>query len=70
MDLKKLSDVVSTEVVKKTVYIKLNMNINNLEKRIPDAAILIHINQFNTDKQSLEEKRGDVNNGNVEKRGC
>ena len=46
------------------------MNINNLEKRIPDAAILIHINQFNTDKQSLEEKRGDVNNGNVEKRGC
>ena len=70
MDLKKLSDVVSMEVVKKTVYIKLNMNINNLEKRIPDAAILIHINQFNTDKQSLEEKRGDVNNGNVEKREC
>ena len=33
---------------------------NSLEKKIPDAATLIHINQYNTDKQNLEKKIGDV----------
>ena len=33
---------------------------NSLEKKIPDAAKLIHINQYNTDKQNLEKKIGDA----------
>ena len=33
---------------------------NSLEKKIPDAATMIHINQYNTDKQNLEKKIGDA----------
>ena len=51
--LKKLSDAVSKEVLKKTVYNKLN----NLENKIPDATTLIHINQYSTDKQSDVDKK-------------
>ena len=29
--------------------------VNNLEKKIPDATTLIYINQYDTDKQNLEE---------------
>ena len=32
------------------------MKVNNLEKKIPDVSTLIHINQYNIDKQSLEKK--------------
>ena len=52
-DLKKLSDVVDNDVVQNTKF-------DNLEKKIHDATILIHINQYNTDKQNLEKKNGDV----------
>ena len=38
-DLKKLSDVVNKEVVK-----KLNTKVNKLGKKIPDATTLIQIN--------------------------
>ena len=38
-DLKKLSDVVNKEVVK-----KLNTTVNKLDKKIPDATTLIQIN--------------------------
>ena len=38
-DLKKLSDVVNKEVVK-----KLNTKVNKLDKKIPDATTLIQIN--------------------------
>ena len=31
-----------------------------LEKKIPDATNLIHLNEYNTDKQNLEKKSGDV----------
>ena len=41
VDLKKLSVVVSKEVVKKTVYNKLNVEVNNLRKKISDASTLI-----------------------------
>ena len=34
VDLKKLSDVVHKQVVKKTVYYKVNMKVNSLEKKI------------------------------------
>ena len=30
------------------------MKVNNSEKKIPDEITLIHINQYNTDKQKLE----------------
>ena len=56
IDLKELSEVLSKEVVKKTVYSKSNMKVKNLENKTPDATTLIHINQYNTDKQSLKKK--------------
>ena len=59
IDLKKLSDVVDNEVIKNTKFNALKTKVNNLEKKIPHITNLIHINQFNTDKQSLE-KDGDV----------
>ena len=37
VDLKKLSNVVTKKVEKKTVYKKLNRKVNNLENKIPDA---------------------------------
>ena len=33
---------------------------SNLEKEIPEATTLIHINQYNTDKQNLVKKIEDV----------
>ena len=38
MNLKRLSDVMSEEAVKKTVYNKLNSKLDNLEKKISDAS--------------------------------
>ena len=56
IDLKKLSD----DVVKNTKFNTLKTNVNSLQKKIPGATTLIHINQYNTDKQNLEKKIGDV----------
>ena len=44
VDLKKLSDVVDNEVVKNTKFNTLKTKVNNLENKIPEATILIHIN--------------------------
>ena len=49
--LKKSSGVVKIEVVKNTKINKLNTKVNKFEKKIPDAITLIHINQYNTNKQ-------------------
>ena len=56
VDFKKLSDVVHNEVVKNTKFNTLRIEVNNLEKKTPNATTLIHINQYNTDKQNLEKK--------------
>ena len=56
VDLKKLSEVVTTEVVKNTKFNTLKVKVNSLENKVPDATTLIHINQYNTDKQNLEKK--------------
>ena len=56
IDLKKLSNLVGKKVVPKTVYNKLNMKVNNLENKTPDATTLIRRNQYNTDKQILVKK--------------
>ena len=60
VDLKKLSDAVDNEVVKNTKFKLIKTKVNNLDKKIPDATTVIHINQYNTDKQNFEKKIGDV----------
>ena len=65
VDLTKLSDVVDDEVVKNTKFNTLKTKVNNLEKKNPDAITLIHINQYNTDKQNLEKKNGDIGKKNT-----
>ena len=42
------------------MFNKINKKSNNLEKKIFKVTTLIHINQYNTDKQSLEKNIGDV----------
>ena len=56
VNLEKLIDLLSKKVLKNTKFNPLNMKVNNLEKKIPDASTLIQINQYNIDKQSLEKK--------------
>ena len=58
--MKKLSDV-NNEVVKNTKFNTLKTEVNTLKKKIPDVTTLIHINQYNTDKQNLEKKIEDIN---------
>ena len=41
----------------KTQNSTLKTNVNNLEKKIPDATTLIHINQYNADKQNFRDKK-------------
>ena len=60
VSLKNLSDVVDNEVVKNAKFNTINTKVNNLEKKIPDETTLIHLNQYNTDKQNLEKKIGVV----------
>ena len=38
--------------------------VNKFDKKIPDATTLIHINQYNTDKQNLEHKNEDFDKKN------
>ena len=45
IDLKTLSDAVSKEVLRNTKFNTLKQKVNKLDKKIPDAATLIHINQ-------------------------
>ena len=52
------SDVVDN--AKDTKFNKTKTKVNNLEKKIPDATTLIHINQYNIDKQNLEKSTGGV----------
>ena len=60
VDLKKLNDAVDNDVVKNTKFNTLKTKVSNLDKKIPDATTLIHINQYNTEKQKLEKNIGDV----------
>ena len=54
--LKIIIGAVDNEVVKNTKFNTLKTKVNNLEKKIPDATTLTHINQCNTDKVNLEKK--------------
>ena len=48
------------EVVKNPKFNTLKTKVSNLDKKIPDATALIHIHQYNRDKQKLEKKIRDV----------
>ena len=54
--MKTLSDVVDNEAVQNTKFSIRKTKENNLDKKIPDTTTLVHINQYNTDKQNLEKK--------------
>ena len=56
----KISDVVANEVATNTKFNRLKTKVNTLEKKIPDATTLIHINHYNIDKQNLDRKIGDI----------
>ena len=40
----------NNQVVKNTKFNTIKIEVNSLEKKIPDATTLIHINEYNTDK--------------------
>ena len=52
--------MVDYEVVKNTKFNTLKTKVNNLENKAPDGTTLVHINQYNGDKQNLEKKYEDV----------
>ena len=56
VEMRNLIVVVDNKVVKNTKFNKLKIKVNNLDKKIPIAATLIHINQYNKDKLNLEKK--------------
>ena len=56
VDLKMLINVVDNEVVKKTMFNTLRIKVDKLDKKTPNGTTLIHINQYNTDKQNLKRK--------------
>ena len=58
--LKKLIDIIYNQNIKNTKFKKLKTEANNLEKKIRVATTLIHLNQYNTSRQNLEKKTGDV----------
>ena len=56
VDLKNLSHVADNEFVKNKKFNTPKIKVNDIDKKIPDATSLTHINQYNTDKQNLEKK--------------
>ena len=56
VNLKTFSEVVDNEVAENAKFKTLKTKLNNLENKIPNPTILVHINQCNTDKQNLERK--------------
>lgn len=46
IDLEKFGDIESEDVFKNNEFNKLNLKVNGLENKIPDANTLIHINLF------------------------
>ena len=56
VDLKKLSNMVDNEVVKNTKFNTLKTKVINLEKKVPGATNLTHINQYNTDLEFRQKK--------------
>ena len=55
VNLKKLKDAVNNEVVQITNLDILKTKINKLKNKISYAITLIHISQYNTDKQYITQ---------------
>ena len=53
---------INNEIVKNRKFHTLKTKVNNLAKEIPEETTLIHINQYNADKQNLQKKIEDVDN--------
>ena len=46
-----ISDVMSKQIVSDTTFNTLNVKINSLEKKIPDASTLVQTNQWSLEKK-------------------
>ena len=55
VDLKKFRDLVDNYVIKNTKFNTLKTKVNNLDKKVLDATTVIHMSQYNTDKQNLQK---------------
>ena len=55
-DLNKLSNVVDNDVVKKTVYDKLVINVSATDTKKPSSSGLVTKRWYDSDKQILENK--------------
>ena len=62
--MKKIINLLDNHVIKNTKSNTLKMKINKIDKTISNTT-LIHINQYNTDKQNLERKVRDDNEKNT-----
>ena len=58
--MKKFSDTLDNEVFNNKNFITLKTSVKILQKKISDATTLTHINEYNTEKQNLEKKIGDI----------
>ena len=50
VNMKKVNDVVDNEVAKNRKFNTLKAKVKSLKKNISDVTILVHTNQYNTDK--------------------
>ena len=50
VNVKKVNDVVDNEVAKNRKFSTLKAKVKSLKKNISDVTILVHTNQYNTDK--------------------
>ena len=55
--MKKLSDAVYNDVVKKVLLTRLNPKVDVLENKVSRTFKLIYKNQYGNDKQNLEKKK-------------
>ena len=60
VDVSKLSSVIDNHAVKKTVYDKFVIKVNAVDTKIPNSSGLVTKMQYDSSKQSLEKKAGDV----------
>ena len=60
VDVSKLSSVIDNRAVKKTVYDKFVIKVNAVDTKILNSSGLVTKMQYDSSKQSLEKKAGDV----------
>ena len=60
VDLIKISNAVNNNVLKKTVYDKLVINVDAIDTKIPRTSGLVTKTRYDSDKQSLEKNIEDA----------